>query len=95
MSLIKEYFELTKKYQEDYGINTILLMQVGSFFEVYGLLDKNTNTIFGSQILEFSRICDLAVVEKNVCVGKDNVVMAGIKDIILEKNIFDLLLLLE
>ena len=87
MALIKEYFELTKKYCDEYGEKTILLMQVGAFFEVYGILDKKTNIISNSQILEFSRICDLAVVEKNVCVGKDNVVMAGIKDIILEKNI--------
>jgi DNA mismatch repair protein MutS len=87
MALIKEYFELTKKYCNEYGEKTILLMQVGAFFEVYGILDKKTNNISNSQILEFSRICDLAVVEKNVCVGKDNVVMAGIKDIILEKNI--------
>ena len=32
MSLINEYFELTKKYQDEYGENTILLMQVGAFF---------------------------------------------------------------
>lgn len=87
MALIKEYFDLTKKYCDEYGEKTILLMQVGAFFEVYGILDKKTNIISNSQILEFSRICDLAVVEKNVCVGKDNVVMAGIKDMILEKNI--------
>jgi DNA mismatch repair protein MutS len=87
MALIKEYFDLTKKYCNEYGEKTILLMQVGAFFEVYGILDKKTNNISNSQILEFSRICDLAVVEKNVCVGKDNVVMAGIKDMILEKNI--------
>jgi DNA mismatch repair protein MutS len=87
MALIKEYFDLTEKYCSEYGEKTILLMQVGAFFEVYGILDKQTNNISNSQIVEFSRICDLAVVEKNVCVGKDNVVMAGIKDIILEKNI--------
>jgi DNA mismatch repair protein MutS len=87
MALIKEYFDLTKKYCNEYGEKTILLMQVGAFFEVYGILDKKTNIISNSQILEFSRICDLAVVEKNVCVGKDNVVMAGVKDMILEKNI--------
>jgi len=87
MALIKEYFDLTKQYCNEYGEKTILLMQVGAFFEVYGILDKKTNNISNSQILEFSRICDLAVVEKNVCVGKDNVVMAGIKDMILEKNI--------
>jgi DNA mismatch repair protein MutS len=87
MALIQEYFNLVLKYQNDYGDKIILLMQVGAFFEVYGILDKKTGNIINSQIQEFSRICDLAVVEKNVCVGQNNVVMAGIKDIILEKNI--------
>ena len=32
MSLINEYFKLTKDYQDEYGENTILLMQVGAFF---------------------------------------------------------------
>ena len=45
MALIKEYFELTKKFQDEYGENTILLMQVGSFFEVYAKNNKKTNTI--------------------------------------------------
>ena len=40
MALVREYFELTKKYQNDYGEKAILLMQVGSFFEVYGTLNK-------------------------------------------------------
>ena len=40
MSLIKEYFELSKNFQDEYGDNTILLMQVGAFFEVYGIYDK-------------------------------------------------------
>ena len=46
MALIKEYFELTQKYKNDYGNNTILLMEVGSFYEVYGLINKNTNKIY-------------------------------------------------
>ena len=87
MALIKEYFELTKKYQDDYGENTILLMQVGAFFEVYGLLDKKINIISGSKIQDFSRICDLSVVEKNVCVGKNDVVMAGFKELYVEKYV--------
>lgn len=53
MALIKEYFELTKKYQEDYGENTIILMQVGSFFEVYGIYDINKEAITGSKIVDF------------------------------------------
>jgi len=87
MALIKEYFDLTRKYQEEYGENTILLMQVGSFFEVYGIYCKKTESIFGSKIIDFSQICDLNIVEKNTCVGTDNVMMAGFKDMQIEKYI--------
>jgi DNA mismatch repair protein MutS len=88
MALIKEYFELTKKYQQEYGENTILLMQVGAFFEVYGNYDKASETIRDSKIVDFSQICDLNVVDKNTCVGKDcTIMMAGFKDFQIEKYI--------
>lgn len=85
MSLISEYFELTKKYQDEYGPNTILLMQVGAFFEVYGVYDKENDKVLSSKITDFSQICELNVVDKNVCVGKNNVMMAGFKDFMIEK----------
>jgi DNA mismatch repair protein MutS len=87
MALIKEYFELTKRYQNEYGDNTILLMQVGSFFEVYGICNEKMGTISGSRIIDFSQICELNIVEKNSCIEKDNVMMAGFKDIQIEKYI--------
>ena len=87
MALIKEYFELTQQYLAKYGENTILLMQVGSFFEVYALLDKSTCVISGSKIEEFSRICDLNIAEKNSSIGKDAVLMAGFKDIGIDKYV--------
>jgi DNA mismatch repair protein MutS len=87
MALIKEYFELTKRYQDDYGENTILLMQVGAFFEVYGIHNEKTEIIYGSKIVDFSQICELNIVEKNTCVGKENVMMAGFKDMQIEKYI--------
>jgi DNA mismatch repair protein MutS len=85
MSLIKEYFELSNKFQDEYGDNTILLMQVGAFFEVYGIYDKEKDSIISSKIIDFSQICELNVVDKNTCVGKNNVVMAGFKDFMIEK----------
>jgi DNA mismatch repair protein MutS len=85
MALVKEYFELTKKYQTDYGENTLLLMQVGSFFEVYATRDSFTNAIVGSRITDFSLICELNIVDKNCYIGKDAVLMAGFKDIMIEK----------
>ena len=97
MALIKEYFDLTKRYQDEYGDNTILLMQVGSFFEVYGMSNTKTGQISGSKINDFSLICELNIVEKNTCVGKDPnnnvdinntcVMMAGFKDFQIEKYV--------
>ena len=89
MALQKEYFELSEKYSKDYGSKTILLMQVGAFFEVYGIKNKKTNEITSStKITDFGSICELAIVDKNVCVGttKDStIVMAGFKDMMIEK----------
>jgi DNA mismatch repair protein MutS len=86
MSLIKDYFQKTKKHIDEYGELTIVLIQVGAFFEVYGLKDKNDN-INGSNIMDFSRICDLNVVDKKVCCGLDSVVMAGFKDFLIDKYV--------
>ena len=87
MSLITEYFELTNRFQDEYGENTILLMQVGAFFEVYGIYDKENDIIMSSKITDFSQICELNVVDKNTCVGKNNVMMAGFKDFMIEKYV--------
>lgn len=87
MSVLTEYLDVTRKYQLEYGPNTILLMQVGSFFEVYGLVDSETKKTSGSRIEDFSNICELRIAEKNNCVGADSVVMAGFKDIMIEKYI--------
>jgi DNA mismatch repair protein MutS len=85
MSLIKEYFDLTNKYQREYGPNTILLMQVGSFLECYGYRDSKTMALSGSRIEDLSHICELNIANKHVCVGEKNVVMAGFIVPILEK----------
>ena len=58
MALILSYFEHTKKYAEEYGDKTIVLMMVGSFYEMYG--EKNSKgVISGSKIEEISKLCDL------------------------------------
>jgi DNA mismatch repair protein MutS len=79
MALTKEYFELTKKYIDEYGEKTIILMQNGAFFEVYGL--KNNE----SQLNDFSKICDLNIAEKNMIIDNDVVVNAGFKTYLINK----------
>jgi len=85
MALIKDYFEKTKHYNEEYGENSLVLMQVGAFFEVYGMQNQTTKNITGSKIVEFSSICDLNIAEKKVCVGKEDIIMAGFSTYMIEK----------
>ena len=85
MALLKEYFELTQQYQCEYGENTLLLMQVGSFFEVYGTIHKLTKQVYRSLISDFSAACDLRIAEKNSSFEGEQVVMAGFNCGILDK----------
>jgi DNA mismatch repair protein MutS len=80
-----EYIDLTIEYQQKYGPNTLVLLQVGAFFEVYGLKDKETGVISASNIEDFSQICQLVVTEKGITYKNKDVVMSGFRDYSLEK----------
>lgn len=76
MGIVEDYLSLTEKWKQEYGDKTLVLMQVGSFFEVYGLKDVSGN-IEGSNILDFSSICDMLVSPKSQQISKKQVMMAG------------------
>ena len=90
MTLIKEYLDLTNKFIDEFGNLSIVLMQNGAFFESYGLKDTDDN-VFGCRIVDFSKICDLNIVDKKVPGGSNmmidgfRVVNAGFKTHLLEK----------
>ena len=86
MTIVKEYLDYTEKWKKEYGEKTLVLMQVGSFFESYGLLDDKDN-IYGSEIVYFAEINNMIIARKNICVGKARVVMAGFGLAQLEKYI--------
>jgi len=73
MALTQSYHTLLEQYCVKYGRNTFLLMQVGSFFEVYSISENGTN------IMAFSQICDLKIANKN------EGYMAGFRDYMIEK----------
>jgi len=76
MTIVEEYLSYTKKWKEEYGEKTLVLMQVGSFFEVYALLDSE-GKMYGSNIQEFASINDMVISRKSQCVGNQQVMMAG------------------
>ena len=85
MALLKEYFKLINDYREKYGENTILMMEVGSFYEVYTKVDIITKDIIEPQIIDLMKYCDLVPGKKS-----DSVLMLGIpsrKLNLLEKHV--------
>ena len=60
MALLKEYFKLRDEYRCKYGEDTLLLMEVGSFYEVYSKIDNNTKEICEPQISFLRRHTDLS-----------------------------------
>ena len=76
MALVKEYLTITKKYKSLYGEKTLVLMQVGSFYECYAI-KKAKNEYEGSNIVDFTQINDMIIATKNTYIDNNEVVMAG------------------
>ena len=85
MGLIEDYFKLTSVLKERHGDKSVILMQNGTFYEIYGL--KRDNDIVGSSILDLSKLCDLHIADKKLVIDKIDVVQAGfgIREHIMEK----------
>lgn len=86
VSIYKEYFTLTDKYQKEYGKRVVVLLQVGAFFEIYGI-KTDDNEVNGSKISEVSEICQLNMSEKKITYDNGQVLMAGFRDYTLDKYI--------
>jgi len=84
-NIYKEYFDTLAKYHEKYGSNTILLMQIGSFFEVYGMKNTENNNVSGSAIVHFAQICQLNISEKDIMFQNHQILGAGFRDYVVEK----------
>ena len=58
--IIDDYIFYTKEYKKKYGEKTIVLMQVGSFFESYSITEDTD-----SEIYKIADICNLLISRKN------------------------------
>ena len=82
MAMIKQYFQLRDEYREKYGEKTILLFQVGAFYEVYTKVNEKNKEIVEEQVIEFKRFTELASANKN-----ETTIMLGFRDYIIEKYV--------
>jgi DNA mismatch repair protein MutS len=82
--IIDDYLNYLDVYRNKYGENTIVLMQVGSFFELYDI-DINSKYLY-----KISDICNIQISKKNksvLDVSRSNPIMAGFPLYVLNKYI--------
>ena len=81
MAVVQEYFNLTRKYINQFGEKTVLWYQVGSFYEMYANKESD-GTFSGCNIQEFSKIGNLTMGKKTT-----KTVMLGFSTYMIEKYI--------
>jgi len=84
-SIYSEYFRYTDQYKLKYGKQTIVLMQVGAFFEVYGVKSLQCDDVTHSEIVQFADICQLNISTKSLVYENGTIMMAGFRDFTIDK----------
>lgn len=69
MSVIKEYFEYLSKYEKLYGKNVAVLMQIGHFYEVYGI---NNDTHKKGKVAEIAKILNVELTRRSKKILENN-----------------------
>ena len=78
MALYEYYFNTQTEYQAKYGEKTLVLIEVGMFFEIYKI--DNATECVGPDIQTICNICDLQLSRKNKSIienSRANPMMAG------------------
>ena len=79
MTIVDDYFNYYKKYKKIYGNKTVILMQVGSFFELYETTKSDSIT----NIKNVAELLNIHVTRRS----KDEAFMAGFPEFSLTKYI--------
>jgi DNA mismatch repair protein MutS len=77
--MLEDYLEYTKVYKEKYGDKCVVLMQVGSFFEIYTIY-PNTDASLNNDVYIIAELCGIQTSRKNKAIAEisiANPVMAG------------------
>ncbi len=61
-SVVSEYLKIFYEYSELYGDDTVVLMQVGSFYEMYGI-DNDEEKV--GNVQEVSRLLNVVLTKRN------------------------------
>ena len=86
-SILEEYIEIHDKYKKKYGENTVVLMEVGGFFELYAVINDSLNV--GPDIYHICQnILQIAVTKRNKKIDEvnfNNYLQAGFPNVAVQK----------
>lgn len=89
MTLIDDYLEESIKYAKKYGENTVVLMQVGHFFEAYAV-DNDNERVNADNMYRLSDIMNIQLTRKNKSIAENsrgNPLMIGVNIYSIDKYI--------
>ena len=81
------YFKLQKLFEQKYGQNALVLMEIGTFFEVY---EVNNDKEQIGKAKEIAELLNIQLTRKNKSIlenSKENPIMAGVPAISFEKHL--------
>ena len=87
MTLIDHYFDLQKKYENQYGRKTVVFLEKGMFYEIYSV-DNDTEKIGLAHII--SKYLNIQLTKSNKKVfenNRQNPFMTGFPVVSLHKNL--------
>ena len=84
MCIVSDYLAYTKQWKAMYGDKTLVLLQVGSFYEAYGIR-RDDNKIVGSNVEEFAQLNGMVIAERANQFEGHPLVMAGVGVLHIEK----------
>ncbi len=81
------YFKLQQLFEKKYGTNTVVLMEIGTFFEVYEVNNEEEQI---GKAKEIAELLNIQLTRKNKSIlenSQENPIMAGVPAISLEKHL--------
>lgn len=83
--LAEIYFDLQRHFEEKYGNNTIILMEIGTFFELY---EVNNDRLKIGKAKEIAQLLNIQLTRKNKAILENslsNPLLAGVPSVSLER----------
>ncbi len=85
--LTEIYFELQEYFEKKYGNNTIILIEIGSFFEIY---EVNNDELKIGKAKEIATLLNIQLTRKNKAIAKNSIknpLLAGVPAVSIERYI--------